>query len=239
MKDIQKFSQHVIDYAERLADMADAAQGRGARRTGHRTRWLILPAVGGRTLRLRDEQPHEGRHGRREGEGLRAARGSLQARAPDNRREQPEHEPEHQPQRLVAEDAVPPEQLAPQVGRVALTRRGRRHGQPALVSNTLRQQPKRGGMLALALVEPARQGPISRDASPAASVFSRGKVDFKNLSARRPAGHLRCRPTVARLSRRWLFAGVLSAGEAGASRAAVHEVGTDPQADVRERGPAS
>jgi hypothetical protein len=46
MKDIQKFSQHVIDYAERLADMADAAQGRGTRRTGHRTRWLILPAVG-------------------------------------------------------------------------------------------------------------------------------------------------------------------------------------------------
>ena len=64
MKDVQKFSQHVIDYAERLADMADAAEGRGARRTGHRTRWLILPAVGaglyafatsGRTKGVMDE----------------------------------------------------------------------------------------------------------------------------------------------------------------------------------------
>ena len=64
MKDVQKFSKHVIDYAERLADMADAAEGRGARRTGHRTRWLILPAVGaglyafatsGRTKGVMDE----------------------------------------------------------------------------------------------------------------------------------------------------------------------------------------
>lgn len=64
MKDVQKFSNHVIDYAQRLADMADAAEGRGARRTGHRTRWLILPAVGagvyafatsGRTKGVMDE----------------------------------------------------------------------------------------------------------------------------------------------------------------------------------------
>lgn len=46
MKDVQEFSNHVIDYAERLADMADAAEGHGARRAGHGTRWLILPAVG-------------------------------------------------------------------------------------------------------------------------------------------------------------------------------------------------
>jgi hypothetical protein len=40
-------SEYVIDYAERLSDVADAAQGKGSRRgssTG--TRWLILPAAG-------------------------------------------------------------------------------------------------------------------------------------------------------------------------------------------------
>jgi hypothetical protein len=47
MASIHKFSEQVIDYAERLSDMADAAQGKGSRRgssTG--TRWLILPAAG-------------------------------------------------------------------------------------------------------------------------------------------------------------------------------------------------
>jgi hypothetical protein len=47
MASIQKFSEYVIDYAERLSDVADAAQGKGSRRgssTG--TRWLVLPAAG-------------------------------------------------------------------------------------------------------------------------------------------------------------------------------------------------
>src|SRR4030095_15321449 len=47
MASIHKFSDQVMDYAERLSNMADAAQGKGARRgssTG--TRWLILPAAG-------------------------------------------------------------------------------------------------------------------------------------------------------------------------------------------------
>jgi hypothetical protein len=45
MSDVQNFSKHVIDYAERLADMADAAEGHGKRKMGL-TRWLVLPAVG-------------------------------------------------------------------------------------------------------------------------------------------------------------------------------------------------
>ena len=47
MASIHKFSDQVIDYAERLSNMADAAQGKGPRRgssTG--TRWMILPAAG-------------------------------------------------------------------------------------------------------------------------------------------------------------------------------------------------
>ena len=46
MANIQDFSGRVIDYAERLSDMADAAQGKGSRRAGTSTRWLILPAAG-------------------------------------------------------------------------------------------------------------------------------------------------------------------------------------------------
>jgi hypothetical protein len=47
MASIQKFSEYVIDYAERLSDVADAAQGKGSRRASSTgTRWLILPAAG-------------------------------------------------------------------------------------------------------------------------------------------------------------------------------------------------
>jgi hypothetical protein len=46
--DIQKFSERVIDFAERLADVADAAEGKGRRRGSGNgaTRWVILPAAG-------------------------------------------------------------------------------------------------------------------------------------------------------------------------------------------------
>lgn len=44
MSRIHTFSSHVIDYAERLSEMADAAEGK---RRGNRGRDLVvLPAVG-------------------------------------------------------------------------------------------------------------------------------------------------------------------------------------------------
>ena len=46
MSAISKFSERVIDLAERLEDVADAAQGKGRRKGGSGTRWLILPAAG-------------------------------------------------------------------------------------------------------------------------------------------------------------------------------------------------
>ena len=46
MGTIQKLSSQVIDYAERVSDMADAAQGKHHQRTGLTTRWLLLPASG-------------------------------------------------------------------------------------------------------------------------------------------------------------------------------------------------
>lgn len=46
MATVHKFSERVIDLAERLEDVADAANGKGIRRGGFGTRWLILPAVG-------------------------------------------------------------------------------------------------------------------------------------------------------------------------------------------------
>ena len=45
MASVQKFSEQVIDLAERLADVADAAGGKGVRKTGS-ARWLLLPAAG-------------------------------------------------------------------------------------------------------------------------------------------------------------------------------------------------
>jgi hypothetical protein len=46
MSAIYKFSERVIDLAERLEDVADAAQGKRRRKGGSGTRWLILPAAG-------------------------------------------------------------------------------------------------------------------------------------------------------------------------------------------------
>jgi hypothetical protein len=46
MADIHKFSQQVIDLAERLDDMADAAKGKGRRGTTTTTRFVFLPAAG-------------------------------------------------------------------------------------------------------------------------------------------------------------------------------------------------
>jgi hypothetical protein len=46
MADIYKFSDRVIDVGERLADVADAVQGRGNRKGRGGARWLILPAAG-------------------------------------------------------------------------------------------------------------------------------------------------------------------------------------------------
>jgi hypothetical protein len=46
MAEVQRFSERVIDLAERLSDMADAAEGRRRRGRGVMTRWLLLPAAG-------------------------------------------------------------------------------------------------------------------------------------------------------------------------------------------------
>jgi hypothetical protein len=46
MADIYKFSDRVIDMGERLADVADAVQGKGSRKARSGARWLILPAAG-------------------------------------------------------------------------------------------------------------------------------------------------------------------------------------------------
>lgn len=46
MADVNKFSEGLIDMAERFADVVDAAQGNGARKAGSGAKWLILPAAG-------------------------------------------------------------------------------------------------------------------------------------------------------------------------------------------------
>ena len=46
MNGVHKFSSQVIDYAERLSDVADAAQGKNHRQAASAKRWLLLPASG-------------------------------------------------------------------------------------------------------------------------------------------------------------------------------------------------
>jgi hypothetical protein len=46
MTDVHKFSERVIDLAERFEDIADAAAGKGARSGRSGARWLLLPTVG-------------------------------------------------------------------------------------------------------------------------------------------------------------------------------------------------
>jgi len=45
MADMNKFSEQVLDLAVRFADITDAAQGKGNRKSMG-ARWLILPAAG-------------------------------------------------------------------------------------------------------------------------------------------------------------------------------------------------
>jgi hypothetical protein len=46
MGDVNKFSDQLIDMAERFADVVEAAQGHGARKGGPGVKWLALPAAG-------------------------------------------------------------------------------------------------------------------------------------------------------------------------------------------------
>ena len=46
MADVHKFSEQVIDLAERLENVADAAKGKGVRKGSFGSHWLILPAAG-------------------------------------------------------------------------------------------------------------------------------------------------------------------------------------------------
>jgi hypothetical protein len=46
MADIYKFSDRLVVLGERLADVADAVQGKGHRNGRGGLRWLILPAAG-------------------------------------------------------------------------------------------------------------------------------------------------------------------------------------------------
>ncbi len=46
MADMEKLSRQMVEYAERFADITDAAKGRGRSHSGVGTRWLILPAAG-------------------------------------------------------------------------------------------------------------------------------------------------------------------------------------------------
>ena len=46
MAEVKKMSEGLIDFAERFADVVDAAQGRGARKASGGAKWLILPAAG-------------------------------------------------------------------------------------------------------------------------------------------------------------------------------------------------
>lgn len=45
MADIDRFSERLVDLAERFADVTDAAQGRGNRQGGIQPRWFLVPAA--------------------------------------------------------------------------------------------------------------------------------------------------------------------------------------------------
>ena len=46
MADINRFSEQVIDLAERLANVADAAKGKDTKTMRPKARWVLLPAAG-------------------------------------------------------------------------------------------------------------------------------------------------------------------------------------------------
>ncbi len=45
MADMDRFSERLVDLAERFADVTEAAQGHGNRQGGIRARWFVVPAA--------------------------------------------------------------------------------------------------------------------------------------------------------------------------------------------------
>lgn len=87
MTQIHRFSERVIDLAERLEDMTDAANGKGRRGAKASTRFIILPAAGA-VVRLRQERVcrarDQGRRERCQDAGIGVAERSHEERAPDD-----------------------------------------------------------------------------------------------------------------------------------------------------------
>jgi hypothetical protein len=63
MADVNRFSEQLIDVAERFADVVEAVQGKGARKAPD-TRWLLLPAAGAAAYALATSRSNTARRTR-------------------------------------------------------------------------------------------------------------------------------------------------------------------------------
>jgi hypothetical protein len=63
--DVNRFSEQLIDVAERFADTVEAIQGKGARQGGFDSRWLFLPAAGAAAYALATSSSGTARRTRR------------------------------------------------------------------------------------------------------------------------------------------------------------------------------
>lgn len=65
MADVNRFSEGMIDVAERFADVVDSAQGHGPRKGGIGAKWLILPAAGAAVYALATSSSNVARQARK------------------------------------------------------------------------------------------------------------------------------------------------------------------------------
>lgn len=65
MAEVNRFSEGLIDVAERFADVVDSAQGHGPRKGGIGAKWLILPAAGAAAYALATSSSNVARQARK------------------------------------------------------------------------------------------------------------------------------------------------------------------------------
>jgi hypothetical protein len=63
--EVNRFSEGLIDVAERFADVVDSAQGHGPRKGGIGAKWLILPAAGAAAYALATSSSNVARQARK------------------------------------------------------------------------------------------------------------------------------------------------------------------------------
>ena len=140
MADMQKLSRQMVEYAERFADITDAAKGRGRSHSGGGTTLADFAGGGRGPVRALHQQADEGCDRRGEVPGVRPAGGPREPRPTDVAElGRPQHAQADEPERPGEPVSDPPQDELAEVDVVPLTGRRAGDSKPELVAEPQRE----------------------------------------------------------------------------------------------------